>query len=148
MSFGSVESGLNTNPKRFWSILQLNSKSHTIPGRVSMPISASASTDPGNRTPLRSSAENHREIANLSNYYVASVFAHDTHPPPPPSSLGSTANAPTSPDMSELKLTKPLMSRKPSKCTENYRPISLPSLVSKVLERCVFNTSKIDCTRW
>ena len=32
--------------------------------------------------------------------------------------------------------------------TENYRPISLPSLVTKVLERCVFNTSKIDLTRW
>ena len=29
--FGSVESDLNTNPKRFWSILKLNSKSHTIP---------------------------------------------------------------------------------------------------------------------
>ena len=33
-------------------------------------------------------------------------------------------------------------------CTQNYRPISLPSLATKVLERCVFNISKIDCTRW
>ena len=30
------------------------------------------------------------------------------------------------------------MSRKPPECTENYRPISLPSLVSKGLERCLF----------
>ena len=31
---GSVESDLNTNPKRFWSILKLNFKSHTIRDRV------------------------------------------------------------------------------------------------------------------
>ena len=87
----SVKSDLNTNPKRFWSILKLNSKSHT-----------------GNRTPLRSAAENPREIANLFNPYFASVFAHDTSsplPPPPPPSSGSASNAPASPDMSELTLT-------------------------------------------
>ena len=81
---GSVESDFNTNPKRFLSILKLNSKSHTIPDRDLTPISASAPTDPGNRTPLRSSAENPREIANLFNFYFASVFAHDTPLPPPP----------------------------------------------------------------
>ena len=81
---GSVESYLNTNLKRFWSILKLNSKSHTIPDRVSTPISASAFADPGNRTPLRSSAENPREIANLFNSYFASIFAHDTPSLPPP----------------------------------------------------------------
>ena len=75
---GSVVSDLNTNPKRFLSILKLNSKSHTIPDRVSTPISASASTDSGNCTPLRSSAENPREKTNLFNSYFASVFAHDT----------------------------------------------------------------------
>ena len=92
---GSDESDLNTNPKCFFlSILKLNCKSHTIPDQVSTPISASASTDPGNRTPLRSSAKNLRKIANLFNSYVASVFSHDT-PPPPPSS-GSAANAPAS----------------------------------------------------
>ena len=32
---GSVESDLNTNPKRFLSVLKLNSKSHTISDRVS-----------------------------------------------------------------------------------------------------------------
>ena len=32
---GCVESDLNTNPKHFWSILKLNSKSDTIPDRVS-----------------------------------------------------------------------------------------------------------------
>ena len=68
---GSVESDVNTNPKLFLSILKLDSKSHTIPARVSTPISASASTDPGNRTPLRSSAENSREIANPFNSYFA-----------------------------------------------------------------------------
>ena len=96
---GSVESDLNTNLKRFWSILKLNSKSHTIPDRVSTPISASVFADPGNLTPLRSSAENPREIANLLNSYFASVFAHDTPspPPPPPSSSGSAADAPASP---------------------------------------------------
>ena len=52
---GSVESDLNTNPKRFLSILKQNFKSHTIPDRVSTAISASASTDPGYRTPLKSS---------------------------------------------------------------------------------------------
>ena len=78
---GSVESDLNTNPKRFLSILKMNSKSHTIPDRVSTPMSASASTDPGDRTPLRSSAENPREIANLFISYFASVFAHDTTSP-------------------------------------------------------------------
>ena len=103
---GPVESDLNTNPKRFLSILKLNSKSHTIPDRVSTPVSASASTEPGNRTPLRSSAENPREIANLFNSYVASVFAYDTPSPPlpphPRPSSGSAANEPASPDMSEL----------------------------------------------
>ena len=47
---GSVESDLNTNLKCFWSMLKLNSKSHTIPDRLSTPILASASTEPGNRT--------------------------------------------------------------------------------------------------
>ena len=60
---GSVESDLNTNLKWFWSILKLNSKSHTIPDRVSTPISASAFADLGNHTLLRSSAENPRETA-------------------------------------------------------------------------------------
>ena len=41
----------------------------------------------------------------------------------------------------------PVFKKGEAGCTENYRPISLPSLVSKVLERCVFNTSKIDCAR-
>ena len=97
---GSVESDLNTNPKRFLSILKLNSKSHTIRDRVSTPISTSASTVPGNRTPLRSSAENPREIANLFTLHQFSPMT----PPLPPSS-GSAANAPASPDMSELTLT-------------------------------------------
>ena len=35
---GSVESDLNRNPQRFLSILKLNSKSHTIPDRVTMPM--------------------------------------------------------------------------------------------------------------
>ena len=84
---GYVESNLNRNLTRFWSILKLNSKSHTIPDRVSTPISASAFADPGNRMPLRSSAENPREIANLFNSYFGSVFAYDTPPPPPPPPL-------------------------------------------------------------
>ena len=61
---GSAESDPNTNPKCFWSILKLNSKSHA-----------------GNRTPLRSSAKNPREIANQFNSYFTSVFAHDTPSP-------------------------------------------------------------------
>ena len=202
---GSAEFDLNTNTKSFLSILKLNFKSHTIPDRVSTPISASASADPGNRTPLRSSGENPREIANLSNSYFASVFVHE---PPLPPSFGSAANAPASPDMSELTLTVskvqsalealdvtkatapdkipakllketasviapslckqfnnslstgsfqqnwkeanvvPVFKKGKAECTENYRPISLPSLVSKVLKRRVFNTSKIGCTRW
>ena len=42
----------------------------------------------------------------------------------------------------------PVFEKDEVECTQNYRPISLPSLVTKVLERCVFDTSKIDCTRW
>ena len=95
---GSVESDLNTNLKRFWSILKLNSKSQRIRDRVSTPISASAFADRGNRTPLRSSAENPREIANLFNFYIASVFGHDT-PSPLPRSSRSPANAPASPNI-------------------------------------------------
>ena len=41
----------------------------------------------------------------------------------------------------------PVFKKGEVECTENYRPISLPSLITKVLERCVFNTLKIDCTR-
>ena len=55
---GSVESDLNTNLKRFWSTFKQNSKPHTIPDRISTPISASASTDPGNRTPSPIHARN------------------------------------------------------------------------------------------
>ena len=51
---------------------------YNIPDRFSTPISASTSTDPGNHTPLISSAENPREIANLFNSYFASVFPHDS----------------------------------------------------------------------
>ena len=126
----NVESDLNTNLKRFLSILMLNSKSHTIRDRVSTPILASAFVDPGNRTPLRSSAEHTREIANLFNSYFAPVLAHYTpsHPLTGASS-GSAANAPASPDMSELTLTvvksnpcsKPLMSRKPRKLIKSQR---------------------------
>ena len=38
----------------------------------------------------------------------------------------------------------PVFKKGEAKSLENYRPISLPSLVSKVLERCVFNTSNKD----
>ena len=38
----------------------------------------------------------------------------------------------------------PVFKKDEVECTENYRPSSLLSLVTKVLERCVFNTSKID----
>ena len=131
---GSVESDLNTNVKRFLSILKLNSKSHTIPDRVSTPISASAFADPGNRTPLRSSAENPREIANLFNSYFASVFVHDTpSPPPPPPSSGRAANAPASlvlicrnsrPLLAKSNpSSKPLMSRKPQDLVKSQRNV-------------------------
>ena len=33
--FGSLESDINRNPKRFWSILKQKSKSRTIPNYVS-----------------------------------------------------------------------------------------------------------------
>ena len=146
---GSVESHLNTNPKRFLLILKLNCRSHTIPDGVSTPISASTSTGPGYRTPLRSAAENPREITNLFNSYFASIFAHDT---PSPFIwkrcqctsffwyVGINAHGQRSP----IRTRSPSVSRKPPEFTENYTHISLPSLVSKVLERCVFNTSKID----
>ena len=102
MSFFVPSSPTSTQTQSvFLSISKLNSKSHTIPDPASTPMSASASTDPSNRTPLRSSAENPREIANLFNSYFASAFAHDT-----PSSSRSAANTPACPNTSELTFSE------------------------------------------
>ena len=72
---GSVESDLNTNPKCF--IVDVEAEFQIAYNSWSS-LDTSASTNPGNRAPFRSSAENPREIANLLNCYVASVLAHDT----------------------------------------------------------------------
>ena len=138
----------------FLSILELNSKSHTIPDRLSTPISASASTDPGNCTRFRSSAENPREIGNLFNSCFASVFAHDNPPPPPPSpSSGSAASAPASHNMSELTLTV-------SEVQSVLEALDVTKAIRVHMQRITgpppyrnwyrksWSDSKIDCVRW
>ena len=54
--FGSLESDINRNPKRFWSILKQKSKSRTIPNYVSMAtVNGSAADQDLVRTPAEDS---------------------------------------------------------------------------------------------
>ena len=59
--FGSIESDVNTNPKRFWSILRHNSKSRAIPNCVSMATESNPITSATHRPPLESRLKIHRE---------------------------------------------------------------------------------------
>lgn len=69
--FGSLESDINRNPKRFWSILKQKSKSCTIPNCVYM---ATVNGSAADQDSVRTSAEDPRKIANLLNLHFTSVF--------------------------------------------------------------------------
>ena len=72
--FGTLESDINRNPKRFWSILKQKSKSRTIPNYVSMAtVNGSAADQDLVRTP----AEDSMEISNLFNSNFTSVFSSE-----------------------------------------------------------------------
>lgn len=43
--FGSLEPDINTNSKRFWTILKQNSKSPTLPNLVSAPVMSNTTDD-------------------------------------------------------------------------------------------------------
>ena len=65
---GSVESDFKSNPKRFWSLLRQNSKSRSVPHRISMASGPSG----------RIKAEGPNAIASLFNRYFASVFTESS----------------------------------------------------------------------
>ena len=195
--FGSLESKKNTNPKRFWSILKQNSKSHNLPNLVSAPAATSATVESDTQSSSRPTAENPQEIANLFNQYFASVFTTDDrrddddldHKTDPPNMsdlclitakiqtvlVGLDVNKATGPDKISARLLKetsteiapslcklfnkslrtgivpqewkeanvvPVFKKGEAEYVENYRPISLLSLVSKVLERCLLDSFK------
>ena len=191
--FGAIESDVNTNPKRFWSILKHNSKSRNIPNLVSMATTTNTTAGPDSQARTRTSAEDPQGIANLFNIYFVSVFSPgDSHeaPTPPPDEPCMTELSLTVPEvqsiLERLDVTKatgpdgisarllketasviapslcklynkslslgvlpqewkeanvvPVFKKDKAEFTENYRPISLLSLISKVLERCVLNS--------
>ena len=193
--FGSLESDISVNPKRFWSILKTKSKSRSIPDHITMEATTGVNAQAAHNQAHRCSADSPLEIANLFNTYFASVFsrgeASETYntavPEPTTCQLTLTVGGvqtilesldvtkATGPDGIPAKLLKETASViAPSLCklfnkslntgvlpqewkeanivpvfkkgdhehTENYRPISLLSLVSKVLERCVLNSLK------
>ena len=186
--FDSLEKTLYSNPKRFWKLFKLNSKSRNIPQSVSW------TTENDQKV-----ANSTKSIAELFNGYFASVFTDhlhnhemtDTDPadfneaPPqnldelniselevvaalrglnPDKALGpdgipgrilkETAQqiAPTLtllfnkslhsavlPDEWKLANVVPVFKKGVKEHVQNYRPISLLCIVSKVLERCVLN---------
>ena len=75
--YDSIDTGFRFNPKCLWSILKLNSKSHHIPGHVSMVTVPDSSADQS-QNPLRVSANTPAGIADLFNWFFASVFTIDS----------------------------------------------------------------------
>lgn len=194
--FGSLDRELKNNPKRFWSLLKLKSKSSNFPQTMSM------ASD--NNTRIK--ANDPDDIANLFNRYFTSVFTtdhgtsimDDLQPDDTDESLLTSSGTLTftketveaslkkldpskalGPDGIPARLLKETAIQvAPSLCAlfnkslslgivpddwklanvvpvfkkgekdhmENYRPISLLSLVSKVMERCVFTTIKDQTT--
>ena len=179
------------NPKRFWSLFKLKSKSCNVPEKVSMRAEGNS----------RKYAETPIDVANLFNNYFTSIFTTDPDTFADPSTTddnllsnktntallddviltpddvtnvlktldNNKAHGPDgiparllietasqmSPSLCELfnkslrtgmvpfdwKLANvvPVYKKGDQEFVENYRPISLLSLISKVLERCVFN---------
>ena len=71
--YDSIDTGFKSNPKRLWSILKLNSKSHHIPDLVSMATSPETTADQPHNPP-RKSAGSPAGIAALFYSFFASVF--------------------------------------------------------------------------
>lgn len=189
--FGSLEADLKNNPKRFWSLLKLRSKSRNIPNLISM---ASDNNDQS-----RISADNPSRIADLFNRYFVSVFSTDNIQQNSDTIIPDITQVSSSPTITDLSFTTqevlkvlesldvnkaigpdeisprllkatateiapslcvlfnkslqlgtlptdwklanitPVYKKGNKEYTENYRPISLLSQVSKVMERCIFN---------
>ena len=199
---GSVESEYKTNPKRFWSLLRLKSKSRSVPHRISM-ATGTEETDDTSSTVPRTFAESPKAISNLFNRYFASVFTNNSTnnsinsgnagsnicdmDQTAPNDIRLTASEVQavlkSLDVSKATGSDEIPARllretaeviTPSLChlfnkslstgsiprewklanivpvykkgereyTENYRPISLLPITSKVLDRCVLNNVK------
>ena len=188
---GSVESDFKSNPKRFWSLLRQNSKSRSVPHRISMPSGPCGTSG-------RIKAEGPNAIASLFNRYFASVFTESslefeelneiydsnqtaltelsltndevravllsldvskaTGPDGIPARLLRETADVIAPSLcclfnkslssgfipTEWKLANvvPVYKKGDREHTENYRPISLLSIISKVLERCVLDNIK------
>ena len=153
--FQSLDADLHTNPKRFWSLFKLKTKDSTVPGNVSLGASESDSA------PVRS-ASCPRDIAEVFNDYFASVLNTDddqtnssTGPDGiSPRLLMETAHqiAPSLctlfnrsldsgflPEEWKLANIIPVFKKGDKTHVENYRPISLLCVVSKVFERCILN---------
>ena len=75
--YDPIDTGFRFNPKRLWSILKLNSKSHPIPGHVSMAAVPDSSNDQS-QNPSRVSADTPVGIADLFNRFFASVLTIDS----------------------------------------------------------------------
>ena len=73
--FGSLESDISVNPKRFWSILKTKSKSRSIPDHITMEATTGVNAQAAHNQAHRCSADSPLEIANLFNTYFASVFS-------------------------------------------------------------------------
>ena len=174
--------------------LKLNSKSHPIPGRVSMVTVPDYSADQS-QNPSRVSADTPAGIADLFNSFFASVFTIDsavektacirsdtvisdltlneskflaalkalevgkaTGPDQIPAKLLTQTASVIVPSLckifnkslqlgslpSDWKLANvvPVHKKGAKDHVENYRPISLLPIVSKVFERCVLNSIK------
>ena len=186
--FTSLGNNFKQNPKRLWSILSNKSKSHNIPNIVSSTVNSINNED----NPVRLTADNPIDIANIFNRYFTSVYtASDNHedtdheqvepavitelalsveevqavlgsldstkatgPDGIPARLLKETASVISPSLCKLynksldhgifpqdwKLANivPIYKKGQREHTENYRPISLLPIVSKVLERCVF----------
>ena len=186
--FTSLRNNFKQNPKRLWSILNNKSKSHNIPNIVSSTLNSI--NNEGN--PVRLTADNPIDIANIFNRYFTSVYkTSDNHedtdyeqvepavitelalsveevqavlgsldstkatgPDGIPARLLKETASVISPSLCKLynksldqgifpqdwKLANivPIYKKGQREHTENYRPISLLPIVSKVLERCVF----------
>ena len=65
--FASLESNVNSNSKRFRSILRQKSKSRTIPNSVSMATQTASTADLISQASSRTLADSPRDIANLFN---------------------------------------------------------------------------------
>ena len=71
----SVEADYKSNPKRFWTLLRLKSKSRSVPHCISM----ATVSDNSSSTARRTFANTPKAISNLFNQYFAFVFIDSTN---------------------------------------------------------------------